>query len=74
MQKENDTYLGDGLYAAFDGWQIELYSSNGQEKTNQVYLEPEVLVAFWKYVKKLGKQSNASGVRRTGATNDTEER
>jgi hypothetical protein len=36
------TYLGDGLYASFDGWQVELYASNGLEKTNSVFLEPEV--------------------------------
>ena len=29
-------YLGDGLYADFDGFLIELYSSNGMMKTNQV--------------------------------------
>ena len=45
-----DTYLGDGLYAAFDGWQIELYASNGIKKTNQVYLEPAVLGAFLRYI------------------------
>ena len=46
-------YLGDGLYADFDGFQIELYSSNGMMKTNQVYLEPSVLTAFLNYVKRL---------------------
>jgi hypothetical protein len=55
---EEDTYLGDGLYAAFDGWQIELYASNGIRKTNQVYLEPAVLAAFLRYVKELKSQSN----------------
>jgi hypothetical protein len=24
MKRENETYLGDGLYASFDGWQIWL--------------------------------------------------
>lgn len=46
-------YLGDGLYALFDGFQVELYASNGIEKTNQVYLEPSVLHAFLEYVKRL---------------------
>ena len=46
-------YLGDGLYADFDGFQIELYASNGMYKTNQVYLEPSVLTAFLNYVKRL---------------------
>lgn len=42
-------YLGDGLYADFDGYQIELYASNGMRKTNQIYLEPRVLEAFYRY-------------------------
>ena len=48
-----DVYLGDGLYAAFDGYQIELYASNGRDKTNQVYLDSHVLAAFLKYVEAL---------------------
>lgn len=43
-------YLGDGLYADYDGYQIELYASNGVEKTNAVYLEPGVLAAFQAFV------------------------
>jgi hypothetical protein len=46
-------YLGDGLYADFDGWQIELYASDGERKTNRVYLEPTVLGRFEEYVKGL---------------------
>jgi hypothetical protein len=46
-------YLGDGLYADWDGWQIELSASNGIAKTNTVYLEPSVLVAFNRWVKTL---------------------
>ena len=50
---EDPVYLGDGLYADFDGYQVELYAHDGITKTNQVYLEPSVLEAFWEYVKKL---------------------
>jgi hypothetical protein len=55
MKKFIDTYLGDGLYATFDGWSIELYASNGKYKTDCVYLEPEVLNAFEKYIIDLKK-------------------
>lgn len=51
--EKKDTYLGDGLYASYDGWQIEIYASNGREKTNRVYLEPAVLKAFLDYVERL---------------------
>jgi len=48
-----DTYLGDGLYASYDGYQIELYAYDGISKTNIVFLEPAVLQAFEEYVEKL---------------------
>lgn len=47
------TYLGDGLFAEYDGWQIKLYASDGIQETNTVYLEPQVLRAFEAYISKL---------------------
>jgi hypothetical protein len=46
-------YLGDGLYAQFDGWHIELYASDGLGKTNRVFLEPAVLTMFERYLTNL---------------------
>ena len=48
-------YLGDGLYAYFDGFRIELYAyaHNGSGKTNSVYLEPTTYAALLKYVARL---------------------
>lgn len=42
-------YLGDGLYADFDGYQIILAANNGIQDTNVVYLEPAVLKKFYQY-------------------------
>jgi len=50
---DQDAYLGDGLFAHFDGRQVELYASNGVSKTNRVFLEPAVLKSFLEYVKRL---------------------
>jgi hypothetical protein len=50
---DNATYLGDGLYADFDGYGIELYAHNGIEKTNSVFLEPATYAALLKYVARL---------------------
>ena len=44
------TYLGDGLYAEFDGYQFEVYASNGLSKTNRVFMEPSVVTSFFEYV------------------------
>ncbi len=49
-----DVYLGDGLYVGFDGYQVKLYSHNGVHPTNSVYLEPEVLRAFVKWLQENG--------------------
>ena len=39
-------YLGDGLYADFDGTQVVLTSEDGTRATNTVYLEPGVFDAL----------------------------
>ena len=43
-------YLGDGLYVEFDGYQFEVYASNGLAKTNRVFMEPSVVTSFFEYV------------------------
>ena len=58
----DDVYLGDGLYAAFDGYRIELYASDGIHKTNWVYLEPGKLEAFLRYVENL-KEAHTKAIR-----------
>lgn len=44
------TYLGDGCYATFDGYGVELTTENGIATTNTIYVEPQVygaLVQYW---------------------------
>jgi hypothetical protein len=47
------TYLGDGVYLNQSDGMIELTTSNGVRDTNIIYLEPEVLSEFLKYLGKL---------------------
>lgn len=49
-------YLGDGLYASFDGYQLRLYTSDGIRETNEVFLEPSTLAELLHYVEHLKKQ------------------
>jgi len=42
---QHQKYLGDGLYAGFDGWHVVLSNGSGKE-----YLEPEVIEAFELYL------------------------
>lgn len=50
-----EDYLGDGLYADFDGYQIILAANDrvGGNPTDSVALEPGVTHAFEKYLKTL---------------------
>lgn len=53
MSRDKDQYLGDGLYASYDGYQLRLYTSDGISVTNEVFLEPLVYTALLEYVAKL---------------------
>lgn len=40
------SYLGDGLYAIFDGYGIWLHANDHENPTDRVFLEPEVFQAL----------------------------
>ncbi len=46
-------YLGDSVYADFDGFGIVLTTENGYEPRNTIVLEPQVLKALERYQQKL---------------------
>lgn len=54
MVNQNKTYLGDGVYASFDGYQIWLTTLEG----NRIALEPNVYLALLDYVKALRAASD----------------
>ena len=47
---DREEYLGDGLYASFDGYQIKLR----QHGDHEVYLEPATLAALLAYAIEIG--------------------
>ena len=47
------SYLGDGVYAAFDGYHCVLTTGTHVEAYNVIYLEPRVLVALDNFVKRI---------------------
>lgn len=47
--KMKDRYLGDGVYASFDGYQIIL-DLRAQDSTTKIALESSVLTALNRYV------------------------
>ncbi len=58
MMPEKVAYLGDGLYAAFDGYQIELRANHHEHPTDRVYLNSEVLGSFLNFVESLKEENN----------------
>ena len=52
MPKPNKTYLGDSVYARYDGFGVILTTENGlpDDPSNTIFLDPnilEALVVFW---------------------------
>lgn len=56
----SETYLGDGLYASFDGFMITLRAPR-ENGDHFVCLEPCVLDAFMTYVQNLMDEANGAG-------------
>ncbi len=45
------SYLGDGVYAIFDGDGIWLHANDHVDPTDRIYLEPQVFKALFDFVK-----------------------
>lgn len=58
---DKDTYLGDGLYASFDGFQIRLYATDGVSVSNEVFMEPSVYDALLRFVDGLKEKASGQG-------------
>ena len=54
MEQEKE-YLGDGVYASFDDYQVWLETACGACGAQKIALEPNVYVALQRYVAKLKK-------------------
>ena len=53
MKPNEKVYLGDSVYAEFDGCDIKLTTTNGLEDTNTIYLDPDVQVNLVKFVERI---------------------
>ena len=49
MKRPNETYIGDGVYASYDGFQIWLRTER-EGGDHEIALEPEVFASLTKYV------------------------
>ncbi len=58
---ENETYLGDAVYASFDGWQICLRTGDGNNQ--RIYLEPGVYQSLLRFVESLSRPAEDDGTQ-----------
>jgi hypothetical protein len=58
-KRPGETYLGDAVYASFDGWQICLRTGDGNNQV--IYLEPGVLNALSDFVAKIRQRTEDVG-------------
>ncbi len=52
------TYLGDGVYATFDGYHVVL-DLRGQDNTTRIALEPDVLKSLNAFVERVTRERTA---------------
>jgi hypothetical protein len=53
MPKSNATYLGDGVYASFDGYQVWLHVGS-HDAPRAVALDGQVITALLRYARRMG--------------------
>jgi hypothetical protein len=52
-EQPNETYLGDAVYASFDGYQICLRTGDGNDQT--IYIDPTVYEALRRFASQFYK-------------------
>lgn len=67
----SETYLGDGLYASFDGFQAKLRAPDLMGD-REVFLEPPVLAKFLAWVADLRGEIAAANTRSADNARDTD--
>jgi len=45
------SYIGDGVYAYFDGWQVCIYATDGMNDTEVIALEDNTMIALIEFAK-----------------------
>lgn len=76
MTAETKEYIGDGVYAAFNGFALILTTENGLEVTNTIVLEPNEWAKLTKYVEALPSRPTATelGLAAVDALKEEQER
>lgn len=62
--KKPASYLGDGVYAIFDGFGIWLHANDHEHPTDRVYLEPNVLESLVEFNKDVRRKEVVETINR----------
>jgi hypothetical protein len=54
-EKREESYIGDGVYASFDGWYVWLYTDR-ETGRDQIALEPAVFAKLSEFCKEVWKE------------------
>lgn len=54
MNESNSRYIGDGVYAGFEGWGIWLHRNSHDIPDDIIFLEPPVLSQLVRFAKEKG--------------------
>ena len=60
MSKKHKQYLGDAVYADWDGYHIIITTSDGVYDTNRILLDSQVMEKLIDYHERIRTQNNAS--------------
>jgi len=52
---ENREYIGDGVYASWDGYQIRLATDNPDNPSNVIFLDEYVLGSLYEFFERVSK-------------------
>lgn len=74
MSGNNETYLGDGLYGSFDGYQFKLRAPHSDGGDQEIYLDQPTLHAFFQLIcDNLGTEIEMTAKVSYGITKETVE-
>ena len=54
MTEQNSSYIGDGVYAGYDGMGIWLHANSHCNPTDRIYLEDMVFFQLISFAKRVG--------------------
>ena len=57
MSEKFQEYIGDGVYAIFDGYGIWLHANSHDNPTDRIYLEPNVYKSLENFVKRIHEET-----------------